>query len=434
MQHVEPLAGRDSDAGPLSDGHRADARMGPDHRTVGPLDRPRHERLGCALADELAVIPGGEADVHALGLRRGRKSEASRDRPRLGFVVELTDRELDPRELALAEHVERIGLVLRRIPRAEKVMATAGGGDASVVACRESISADLPHAVAHQRVDPHVRIDDRGAQGADRGKHAALVLLVDRANRPGHVGDADGEGLASRTPAGEASQRGRGFGGNLTPRGDHARSRDDSAFQIHFDLHAVAVARVRVASDPAAQTATAAASRSRATTRVSASTNRSTSASVVERPAVTRSDPFATPRATPSARRTWEGSVSPEVHADPLDTAKPSRSSATISDSPSVPGTQNDALFGRRSVGCPFSTASGTPVRTPAIRRSRSFACRGDSVARRSRAMRIATPRPTMPATFSVPVRRPFSCPPPVWMVAMRVPRRTYSAPTPFGP
>ena len=74
-----------------------------------------------------------------------------------------------------------------------------------------------------------------------------------------------------------------------------------------------------------------------------------------------------------------------------LPERNPSRSSATMSDSPSVPGMQNDALFGSRCVGCPFRTASGTRTRTPAMRWSRSFACRGDSVARRSRAMRIAS-------------------------------------------
>src|SRR5205823_296989 len=54
---------------------------------------------------------------------------------------------------------------------------------------------------------------------------------------------------------------------------------------------------------------------------------------------------------------------------------------------------------------------------TPAMIRSRSRDWRPDSLVCRSRAMRIATPRPTTPATFSVPVRRPFSCPPPVWVV-----------------
>ena len=48
-----------------------------------------------------------------------------------------------------------------------------------------------------------------------------------------------------------------------------------------------------------------------------------------------------------------------------------------------------------------------------------------------------AAPRPTMPGTLSVPERMPRSWPPPLicsasWTRGLR--RRTYSAPTPFGP
>ena len=99
----------------------------------------------------------------------------------------------------------------------------------------------------------------------------------------------------------------------------------------------------------------------------------------------------------------------PLVHAEPLETLKPSRSSDTTSASPCVPLKQNDALFGSRSVGCPVNVASGTRERTPAMSRSRSPICRADSAARFVVAMRSAAPSPTMPATFSVPVRRPFS-------------------------
>lgn len=44
-----------------------------------------------------------------------------------------------------------------------------------------------------------------------------------------------------------------------------------------------------------------------------------------------------------------------------------------------------------------------------------------------------ALPRATMPATFSVPGRRPRSCPAPAIRGANLVPRLTYSAPVPFG-
>ena len=49
------------------------------------------------------------------------------------------------------------------------------------------------------------------------------------------------------------------------------------------------------------------------------------SALVVARPIVTRSEPFASSRSIPSARITCDGSVSPDVQADPLDTEKPGR-------------------------------------------------------------------------------------------------------------
>ena len=47
-----------------------------------------------------------------------------------------------------------------------------------------------------------------------------------------------------------------------------------------------------------------------------------------------------------------------------------------------------------------------------------------------------ALPKPTMPGTFRVPERMPRSCPPPSICAVMRTRglRRTYSAPTPFGP
>src|SRR5205809_140836 len=366
---------------------------------------------------------------------------------------------------------------------------------ARVMPGRESISAELAHDVVQQRVELHVlvardagvgclaagvRVDEaiddaltehvRVVEGverdAERGGRAARVLpgLVrptaarrvdvaarwhephpyandvlaalrkDRRRDRRVDASADRQRFASGAPAGEPREGRRCLGRHLAAGCGHARLHDDAALDIHFDLHPVAITRIRVAAEAAGQTATAAESRSRATTPASASTNRSTSAAVVDLPTVTRSEPFASSRSIPSASRTCEGSVSPEVHAEPLDTANPSRSRATMSDSPSVPGMQKEALFGRRSVGCPFSTASGTRARTPAMTRSRSVAWRGDSVGRWSRAMRIAAPRPTIPATFSVPVRRPFSWPPPVCIVAMRVPRRTYSAPTPFGP
>ena len=111
--------------------------------------------------------------------------------------------------------------------------------------------------------------------------------------------------------------------------------------------------------DPA-HALSAAVPRTRSTTFGSVAMKASTSASVVPRPTVTRSDPFAVSRSMPSARMTCDGSVSPDVHADPLETAKPSRSSAVTRDAPSVLRMTNDALFGSRSVRWPVRIASGT--------------------------------------------------------------------------
>ncbi len=45
-----------------------------------------------------------------------------------------------------------------------------------------------------------------------------------------------------------------------------------------------------------------------------------------------------------------------------------------------------------------------------------------------------AAPTPAMPGTFSVPARRPRSCPPPRTTGDNATPSRMYSAPTPLGP
>ena len=55
-------------------------------------------------------------------------------------------------------------------------------------------------------------------------------------------------------------------------------------------------------------------------------------------------------------------------------------------------------------------------------------------LALRDSARRIASASPTIAGTFSVPERRSRSCPPPMSIGSNGVPRRRYSAPTPFGP
>ena len=70
----------------------------------------------------------------------------------------------------------------------------------------------------------------------------------------------------------------------------------------------------------------------------------STSASEVVRPRVMRNDPRASSSGYPSAVRTWDGSVDPVVHAEPVETATPSRSRARTSASPSVSPTMTDSV------------------------------------------------------------------------------------------
>src|SRR5205814_10606569 len=104
--------------------------------------------------------------------------------------------------------------------------------------------------------------------------------------------------------ADEPDERRRRLGRHLAAGCAHARLQHDAALEIHFDLHPVAIARIRVAAEAAGQTATAAESRSRATTRASASMNRSTCVPVVDLPTVTPTQPFASSRSLPSPTRT----------------------------------------------------------------------------------------------------------------------------------
>src|SRR5439155_26273953 len=118
---VHALAGRDPHAGALADGEAADAGVRADESAVDTLHRTRDERSGRAIAHELSVVTGREAHNHALGLRRSRESETLRELARLSLVAQLPDREHRPCELALPEHVQRVGLVLCRVTRAEQM-------------------------------------------------------------------------------------------------------------------------------------------------------------------------------------------------------------------------------------------------------------------------------------------------------------------------
>ena len=84
---------------------------------------------------------------------------------------------------------------------------------------------------------------------------------------------------------------------------------------------------------------------------------------------------------------------------------------------------------GRGGARAPFTTVFGTDASTPDSSRSRSVTSRGRLARASSRRHVAAAPRPTIPATFSVPARRLRSCRPPVcWGVRVDY-RRAPTAP-----
>ena len=84
----------------------------------------------------------------------------------------------------------------------------------------------------------------------------------------------------------------------------------------------------------------------------------------------------------------------------------------------------------------PLTKVSLTCDWIPSRSRSRSANRRLPPLPSRRRQSSAALPKPTIAGTFSVPERMPRSCPPPSICAVMRTRglRRTYSAPTPFGP
>src|SRR3989441_6709880 len=179
-------------------------------------------------------------------------------------------------------------------------------------------------ALSSQRL--HVSVDDGRAERADGRERAALVLRAE-AEALDDLARRDPRHDLWRAALRHLRQLARHEAERVAAMDVDARHAD--AVPTHVDVHsdAVAVARIRVGARAHAHTRTAAASRSRATIGGSAARNASTSASVVSRPTEMRSDPCATRRSRPSATSTCDGSVSPDVQADPLDTAKPARSS-----------------------------------------------------------------------------------------------------------
>src|SRR6266545_1719666 len=175
---------------------------------------------------------------------------------------------------------------------------------------------------------------------------------------------------------------------------------------------------------------------SRAVTTVATlSIAKSISASVVERPSPNRTDATVPCDVAPIAWRTWEGAWLPELHAEPVETA---RSPSAISRaSPSMPSKLTCRLCGRRWSGEPLTRTADTRAHRPSSRRSRNARSRAASPVISTRQISAARPSPTIPGTFSVPDRRPFSWPPPRscgGSTRRGFIFRMYRAPHPLGP
>ena len=125
----------------------------------------------------------------------------------------------------------------------------------------------------------------------------------------------------------------------------------------------------------------------------------------------------------PIAFSTCDGSSVPDEHADPVDTATPSRSSAISSDSASMRSKLMLVVLGTRASRAPLTSVFGTADRIPFSRRSRSADRRSASTSIFCIARRAATPIPIAPGTFSVPARRFRSCLPPLRNGDRRTPR-----------
>ena len=97
------------------------------------------------------------------------------------------------------------------------------------------------------------------------------------------------------------------------------------------------------------------------------------------------------------------------------------RSSIKSRDSPSMPSKQRLTLPGSRWTRSPFKRDRGI-CSAPSISLSRRALRRSRRSATVEQACFMAAARPTMPATFSVPARRPRSCAPPSMRFGSRMP------------
>ena len=127
--------------------------------------------------------------------------------------------------------------------------------------------------------------------------------------------------------------------------------------------------------------------------------------------------------------------ATPTCRPSPVDRATSGQRSSRAS--PSTPANADVGIvrqpLGRMTVQRRPVNASQNAVNQP-VAQARQMRLLGASSFRQISA---ALPKPTMPGTFSVPDRIPCSWPPPSICAVRRtrgLRRRTYSAPTPFGP
>src|SRR5215208_1850735 len=101
------------------------------------------------------------------------------------------------------------------------------------------------------------------------------------------------------------------------------------------------------------------------------STKRLTSAFVEFHPKLIRKAPSASTGSIPMASSTWDRFTLPEEHADPDDSATPSRSKRIRAVSAFRPAIAKESVFGRRPAAAPNTTASGAIRRSSASAKSR---------------------------------------------------------------
>mmetsp|Transcript_18145 Transcript_18145/g.28203 ORF Transcript_18145/g.28203 Transcript_18145/m.28203 type:complete len:867 (-) Transcript_18145:2198-4798(-) len=164
------------------------------------------------------------------------------------------------------------------------------------------------------------------------------------------------------------------------------------------------------------------------------SAKRMISSSVVSRPSDTRTALAATsPR--PIASSTRLALTLPLEQAEPAEMAKPAKSICITCVSPFQPGVAKQDVLGRRDAPFPTKIVVFDAAARAVSRIFLSFSTSAHFPASTSRcAAAAAAPKPAIPITFSVPERRPISCPPPLICATTSRPCLITNAPTPLGP